>query len=102
MGSFVLTRRAEEDLFEIGEYTVRTWGIVQCARYIDGLEACCQKLADNPKLGRSCEHLRPGYWRMEQGKHVVFYRIGKDGIVVARILHVHMLPRLHLNDDREE
>jgi len=39
---------------------------------------------------------------MEQGKHVVFYRIEKDGIVVTRILHVRMLPQLDLDDDREE
>ena len=102
MGRFLLTRSVENDLFEIGEYTVRAWGIEQCARYIDGLEACCQKLPDNPKVGRSCENLRPGYFRMEQGKHVVFYRIDDDGIVVVRILHVRMLPRLHLNDDRDE
>lgn len=102
MGTYRLSRRAENDLFEIGEYTIRTWGLEQCARYIDGLEACCQKLADNPKLGRSCESLRPGYWRMEQGKHVVFYRIEKDGIIVPRILHVRMLPKLHLDDEHEE
>ncbi len=102
MGTYRLTRRAENDLFEIGEYTVRAWGIEQCVRYIDGLEACCQNLADNPKLGRSCEYLRPGYWRMEQGKHVVFYRIEMGGIVVTRILHVRMLPKLHLDDDSEK
>jgi plasmid stabilization system protein ParE len=39
---------------------------------------------------------------MEQGKHVVFYRIEKDGIVVTRILHVRMLPKLHLDDEHEE
>jgi toxin ParE1/3/4 len=102
MGIYHLTRRAESDLFEIGEYTIRTWGIEQCARYLDALEACCQKLANNPRLGRSCESLRSGYWRMEQGKHVVFYRIEKDGIVVTRILHVRMLPKLHLDDERED
>ena len=52
MGSYRLARRAENDLFEIGEYTVRTWGIEQCARYLYGLEACCQRLADQPRLGR--------------------------------------------------
>ena len=102
MGSYRLTRRAENDLFEIGEYTVRTWGTRQCASYIDGLESCCQRLADNPNLGRSCESLRPGYWRMEQGKHVVFYQIDNDNILVIRILHVRMLPQLHLNDDLEK
>ena len=37
MGSYRLARRAENDPFEIGEYTTRTWGIEQCARYVDGL-----------------------------------------------------------------
>jgi plasmid stabilization system protein ParE len=39
---------------------------------------------------------------MEQGKHVIFYRIEKDGIIVGRILHARMLPQLHLEDESEE
>ena len=58
----------------IAAYTLRTWGEAQTIRYINELEACCQKLADNPALGRSCDYVRPGLRRMEQGKHVVFFR----------------------------
>jgi plasmid stabilization system protein ParE len=39
----------------IGSYTLRTWGEEQAVRYIDELEACCQMLADNPALGRTCD-----------------------------------------------
>jgi len=45
---FRFSRRAEADLLSIGEYTLRTWGKAQAARYIGELEMCCQTMADNP------------------------------------------------------
>jgi len=89
---FRFSRRAEADLLAIGAYTLRTWGERQAVVYIDGLEACCQMLADNPALGRICDDIRPGLWRMEHGRHVVFYRLAVGGILVCRILHQRMLP----------
>jgi plasmid stabilization system protein ParE len=52
VAKFRFSRRAEDDLFNIGVYTLRTWGEAQVVRYIDNLEICCQMLADNPGLGR--------------------------------------------------
>lgn len=77
---------------DIGAYTLQAWGENQTIRYIDGLETCCQRLADNPELGRPCDHIRPGLRRMEHARHVVFYRIELGGILVSRILHQRMLP----------
>jgi toxin ParE1/3/4 len=77
---------------DIGAYTLQAWGEDQTIRYIDGLEACCRRLADNPELGRLCSHIRPGLRRMEHARHVVFYRIESGGILVSRILHQRMLP----------
>jgi toxin ParE1/3/4 len=91
--AFRFSRRAEADLLSIGGYTLRTWGKAQADRYLGELEACCQMLAGNPALGRSCEDIRPGLRRMEHGKHVLFYRPQKPtGILVVRILHQRMLP----------
>lgn len=92
MGRFRLSRRAEGDLLSIGEYTLRTWGEAQAARYLGELEECCQRLADNPALGRHCDEIRAGLRRMEHGRHVVFYREEKGGVLVSRILHQRMLP----------
>jgi len=89
---FRFSRRAEADLFNIGDYTFRTWGKAQSDRYIGQLEGCCQLIADNPALGRPCDEIRPGLRRMEQGKHVVFYRQESDGVLISRILHQRMLP----------
>ena len=102
MAVFRFSRRAEADLTNIGLYTLRTWGEDQAVRYIAELEACCQMLADNPALGRTCDNVRLGLRRMEQGKHVVFYRTESGGILVSRILHQHMLPESQDIDKEEE
>lgn len=85
----------------IGAYTLRRWGRVQTIRYIDELETCCQRLADNPELGRACDHVRPGLRRMEHAQHAVFYRAKAGGILISRILHRRMLPERHGIDDEE-
>jgi toxin ParE1/3/4 len=99
---FRLSRRAEADLLSIGNHTLQTWGEDQAVRYLSELEACCQMLARNLALGRTCHHVRPGLRRMENGKHVVFYRQEPGGILVSRILHQRMLPERHALDVEEE
>jgi toxin ParE1/3/4 len=100
VGAFRLSRLAEADLLNIGIYTLHTWGEAQTVRYIDELEGCCRLLADSPASGRACDRIRPGLYRMEIGKHVIFFRREPTGILVSRILHEHMLPKRHaFNDD---
>ena len=99
MAGFRLTRRAEEDLAEIGEYTLRTWGAEPCARYLDELESRCEWLAENPHLGLASDDVRRGYRRYVQGKHVLYFRlIEEETILIVRVLHGSMLPALHLGD----
>jgi toxin ParE1/3/4 len=99
VGAFRFSRLAESDLLSVGSYTLRTWGETQTVRYLAELEACCQQLADNPALGRSCDDIRPGLHRREQGKHVIFFRRESEGILVSRILHERMLPVRHAFSD---
>ena len=92
MAKLRFSRHAEADLYNIGLYTFRTWGEAQTSHYISKMEECCQLLAGNPGLGRRCDEVRSGLRRMEQGKHVVFYREEQGGILISRILHQRMLP----------
>jgi toxin ParE1/3/4 len=92
MASVRLARAAEQDLLEIGFYSLEKWGEAQSLQYVDSLEACFQTLAAIPHLGRTCTNLRRGLRRIEHGRHVVFYRTRPDGILVSRILHERMLP----------
>ena len=102
MGKFRFSRRAEADLLSIADYTLRKWGRAQAVRYIGELEACCQTLAGNPALGRLCYEVRPSLRRHEHGRHVLFYRREREGILVSRILHQRMLPDRHAVDEPED
>jgi toxin ParE1/3/4 len=102
VGKFRFSRRAEADLLSIGNYTLQTWGKAQAARYLAEFEVCCRTLASNPALGRLCDEVRPGLRRHEHGKHVVFYRQERGGILVSRILHQRMLPDRHGIDDEHD
>lgn len=92
MASLRFSNSAKADLLKIGAYTLETWGVAQAGRYLDRLERCAKMLASNPLLGRPCDWIRPGLHRFETEKHVLFYRRGRNGILVVRILHQSMLP----------
>jgi len=99
MAAYRLSRLAETDLMDIATYTLNKWGVNPTIRYIDALETCCQRLVDEPYLGRACDQIRPGLRRMEHGRHVVLYRIEVEGILICRILHQRMLPERQNVDD---
>lgn len=101
MAKVIYSRRAEADLLSISKFTLDEWGPAQANRYLTEIVDCCERLAENPLLGRTSDQLRPGLRRIEQGKHVVFYRQQAKGIVVSRILHGSMLHRRHpMDEDR--
>src|ERR1039458_10058286 len=60
---------------DIGAHTLRTWGEDQTLGYIDDLEACCQRLANNPmplvfpamRFCASCGAANPGCSRLSAG-----------------------------------
>ena len=97
-----MTRRAESDLVNIGAYTIKEWGEAQASRYLHEIEALCQRLAENPDSGRSCDYVRRGLRRLEHGKHVVFYRRIAGDILVSRFLHQNMLATRHAMDDPDD
>lgn len=102
MAAYHFSRRAESDLLSIGTYTLEIWKEAQLLRYMEKLENCCQTLAENPILGRPCNHIRPGLRRITEGKHVIFYRQEPGGILISRILHERMLPERHPFDEEDD
>ncbi|MFZ5891314.1 MAG: type II toxin-antitoxin system RelE/ParE family toxin [Myxococcota bacterium] len=103
MSKVVLSQLAEGDLLDIAVYTLREWGDAQCTRYLGQLENACHLLADDPQRGRPCDDVRPGLFRYETGRHVVFFRRFPDGVRVLRFLHDRMLPEIHdLEGDEDQ
>ena len=101
MATVRFSRGAKADLLGIGAYTIQTWGTAQAERYLDSLEQCAKMLARNPALGRRCDWIRPGLRRFEKGRHVFFYRMDGDGILVSRILHRGMQPEQQVFEEMD-
>jgi toxin ParE1/3/4 len=91
--------KGASDLAEIFDYTVDTWGERHAENYIQELARCFQLLADSPGLGRASDPIFPGIRRFDQGKHIIFYKPDRNGVIVSRILHQRRLPtRPHFMD----
>jgi toxin ParE1/3/4 len=101
MATLRFSRSAKADLLSIGAYTLQTWSAAQAERYLKSLEHCAKMLAGNPLLGRRCDWIRPGLYRFEKGRHVLFYRREGDGILISRILHQNMLPERQPFEDAD-
>lgn len=84
-----LSRAAEADLAEIRDYTIERFGIEQAVIYIDGLERAFRRIMDYPKSGEPAD-LHPDVRSVSTGDHRAYYRVGKDEILIVRILHKSM------------
>ncbi len=95
MKAYSLSPLAERDLDDIAEYTTDIWGPKQAVKYINALFVCFDRIALDPGLGRRCDSIHPGYRRIEEGKHVIFFTSVGSGVFINRILHQSMLPSRH-------
>lgn len=78
---------AEQDLIEIGAYIAKD-SPINADRFIDALEAECQKLADSPIiLGKKCEGLHPDLRRYNFKRYAIVYRPVQDGIELVGVFH---------------
>ena len=90
MAGYTLAPLARKDLDEIWTYTVGQWNEEQAERYIRQIEATIEGVADNPNLGRGCDEIRRGYFKILSGSHIIFYRRARTKIDIVRILHQRM------------
>lgn len=90
MRTYRLRQAAARDLLELGRYTQRRWGAAQRRKYIAGLKARLELLADRPALGARRDDVATGYRSFREARHVIFYAERPDGIDIVRILHERM------------
>ena len=88
--------KAEEDLTGIWMYSLQEWSIEQADKYVDELNAGFARLETNPKLGKSRDDLRPGYFSLVLNEHIAYYIISQCVVRIARVLHSQMDPDRHL------
>jgi toxin ParE1/3/4 len=81
---------SEDDLVSIWRHGAaeRTEEIAD--RHMFKIEVACDRLIDEPMLGRPRDELLAGMRSLPVRPHVVFYQISKRTIEVVRVLHQRM------------
>ena len=90
MSDFKITPRAQDDLKNIGRYTLDIWGKSQRDKYLRKMVQRFEWLAKHPNVGRMREDIAQGYYCYSQGAHLVFYTISEDFISIIGIVHQDM------------
>ena len=97
MRPYLLTAAARKDIIDIGRFSTDRWGKRQRDKYLKQLDDAFKLLARQPEIGRDAGEIKPGYKKLSQGSHIIFYRAGTEPrIVVIRILHNSMDADQHL------
>jgi toxin ParE1/3/4 len=91
-----LSELAEQDLEDILQYTMETWGIAQMDAYAARLQRGLQRLQDNPMLGKPRDDWFPGCRCYLVENHLALYDLADGVILVARLFHQRMDPAQHL------
>ena len=92
---FRLSAAAAVDVDRIIEYTLLNFGSEQAEKYAASLEHSFALIAEMPMLGRKYEP-RPELHQFPHGRHVIFYKIVSEDILIVRILHERMNPDWHI------
>lgn len=113
---FAFTAHAKADVGRVLRRSAKEHGKRAADRYAGLLEAGFRAITSDPlgRLTRDCSrdmrgarslHLRhvkivPAEERVKSPSHVLYYRIDHDGsVLLIRILHERMDPRIHLRDE---
>lgn len=91
-----LTPLAKTDIEDSWDFTHGRWGVDQAERYVGGIRDAVVRIAGNPRLGRRCDEIRQGYFKLTVQSHVLLYRQDGGDIVIVRVLHGRMDPERHL------
>lgn len=91
MTEYKLTNKAIEDLATIWEHSFKIWSENQADKYYDELIYNCQKIANDPDLGKNYEEISKQLLGMKSGRHIIFYRnLSNNYVEITRILHERM------------
>lgn len=98
MPIFKVSKKAEDDLFEIGEYTQEKWGIEQRNKYLDDIDQRFHQLAENPEypISKDRSELKKGIFSLLINEHIILYRKFSYGVRIVRILNQSMDLKSHL------
>jgi len=92
----IISRSARADLKAIARYSEREWGDVRAKSYLAAFGTRFAMLSRRPKLGAPRDDISEGYRALAVGRHLVFYKIDGNRLLVIRVLHQRMDVSFHL------
>ena len=90
---------ALDDLDQIHDATREMWGLAQAEHYLSQLRAAVERVVQHPRSGRVYDVVATEYRAVRSGRHLIFYRLDFDTVVVVRILHDRMEIPSRLSDE---
>jgi toxin ParE1/3/4 len=76
---YLLSPAAQIDLEQIWDYSCHRWGVEQADEYLRELQRAIERAGANPRIGRACDEIRPGYRKLAAGSHTLC-----DGVTNAQ------------------
>jgi len=92
----VVGHLARRDLQAIARYSEKEWGAARKAQYMAAIREKFSLLLLRPAIGAPRNDIAPAYRSHPVGRHLIFYRVQKDSVIILRVLHQRMDVRLHL------
>jgi toxin ParE1/3/4 len=83
----VWSPEADQDLLSIWSYGADEWSPDVADEHERILWRACERLLDNPELGRSRDELITGLRSILVEPHTVFYQISPHAIQIVRVVH---------------
>lgn len=97
MASYKLTKKVENELENIYEYSIINFGLFTAKKYLQDLCDCFELLAENPSFGNDYSYLKSGVMRYECRSHSIYYRtIEEETILILRVLGKRQDPGRHI------
>lgn len=88
--SYILSKKAEEDIIGVFLDGAGRFGIAQAEHYMDELEKSLEFLSNNPEAARQRFELTPPVRIHPSRSHMIIYTQQNNGdIFIIRVRHVH-------------
>ena len=85
--NYELTNEADADLEDIFDYTEKNHTQDQAILYLSNIEDVFFQLCKQPNLGRLRNDIKESTFSFPSQKHIIFYTIDTNKLIIIRVLH---------------
>ncbi len=90
MRRLVVADKARSDIGSIRRHSLKTWGAERTTDYLAELVSAMDRIRTRSSPGVARDTIARGYRSLRCGRHVIYFRLGADEALIARILHDRM------------